>query len=199
MYGMWLVGFLNALSGLGQGPLYPGSSGLFAAWLPDSESALYIAIVYAMWSGGQAISNALQPTIMTNLGWEWCYYIFAGFVLVWVYSWDLYGYDRPADDPHCSAHEKAWIGKQDAGMKQEDGAGGFDMKLYWAVCKQKPVASYIVLNILLASTQAVTATTRFPGSFLPEREGACDCRGGARATAHGCRSICSRRAASASR
>ena len=37
----------------------------------------------------------------------------------------------------------------DAGKKQEDGTGGFNLKLYWAVCKQKPVASYIILNILL--------------------------------------------------
>ena len=54
------------------GPLYPGSSGLFAAWLPDSESAFYIAVVYSMWSGGQAVQNAISPSIMTYLGWEWC-------------------------------------------------------------------------------------------------------------------------------
>ena len=101
-YGMWLVGALNFVSGLGQGPLYPGSSGLFAAWLPSGEAALYIAIVYAMWSGGQGISNALQPAIMTNLGWEWCYFMFGGFVLIWCFFWNKYGYDRPADDPLCS-------------------------------------------------------------------------------------------------
>jgi hypothetical protein len=71
------------------------------------------------------------------------------------------------------AHEKAWIGKQDVGSSKSNSSsiskesedkevGGFDLQLYMTVCKQKPVISYIILNILLGYVRVHMTHTRIP-------------------------------------
>jgi hypothetical protein len=69
------------------------------------------------------------------------------------------------------AHERAWIGKQDVGSSKSNSSstesedkevGGFDLQLYMTVCKQKPVISYIILNILLGYVRVHMTHTRIP-------------------------------------
>ena len=103
------VAVLNGISGMGQGPLYPVSAGLFGAWLPQPEYARGANAVWSMWSGGQMIQGNLSPWIMTHLGWEYTFYIYPALILLWAWVWRKYAHDTPAEDPACSAAERAYI------------------------------------------------------------------------------------------
>ena len=72
---IYLVVFLSFVSGLGQGPLYPGKEGLFGSWIPLSEMAFAQGFIGGWWAGGQAFAQLLAPAIMIYMGWEYAFYI----------------------------------------------------------------------------------------------------------------------------
>ena len=78
-------------------------------WIPNREFTRASSLVGCMWSGGQAITKVLAPLIIVNYGWEWCYRGFGLQILVWGYVWHRYAHSSPAEDPKCSAAEKAYI------------------------------------------------------------------------------------------
>jgi ACS family hexuronate transporter-like MFS transporter len=65
--------------------------------------------ISAWWSGGQAFAQLLTPMIMMHLGWQYAYVIFGVIVLVFVYCWDRWCYNTPAEDPEVTPAEKAVI------------------------------------------------------------------------------------------
>eukprot|EP01051_Picozoa_sp_SAG22_P009365 SAG22_NODE_775_length_7293_cov_2.039199_3_plen_235_part_00 len=58
--GVALITVFNFASGMGQGPLFPGMSGLQGQWIPNREFSRASSIVGCMWSGGQAIREGVH-------------------------------------------------------------------------------------------------------------------------------------------
>ena len=142
---IYVVVFLSFVSGLGQGPLYPGKEGLFGSWIPLSEMAFAQGFINGWWSGGQAFAQLLTPAIMIYLGWEYAYYFFGGFVLLFCWSWKVWAYNTPEDDPKCSPEERALIAE---GKGESDESQSFDPNLYWAILAQKPIFIFMVRAVL---------------------------------------------------
>ena len=74
---------------------------------------LFLLILFAaltvVLAGGQAFAQLLAPAIMIYMGWEYAFFIFGGFVLLFCWSWKVWAYNTPEDDPRCSPEEKALI------------------------------------------------------------------------------------------
>ena len=82
---------------------------------------------------------------MIYLGWEYAYYFFGGFVLLFCWSWKVWAYNTPEDDPKCSPEERALIAE---GKGESDESQSFDPNLYWAILAQKPIFIFMVRAVL---------------------------------------------------
>ena len=147
------VAVLNGISGMGQGPLYPVSAGLFGAWLPQPEYARGANAVWSMWSGGQMIQGNLSPWIMTHLGWEYAFYIYPALILLWAWVWNKYAHNTPAEDPACSEAECAYIEGTKPEQKEEE---TFGTGVYVVLLKQRSVLVFMLVQVIAGFTGAYT-------------------------------------------
>ena len=137
--GAGLVALLNFVAGVGQGPLFPALCGLQGRRLPPREFSRAHAILESMFFGGQALAKLIAPAVVLHLGWGWCYRCFV---------WACAAHSAPADDPRCSAAERAYIGQRRPAPGVAPG-GGFGARAHWVVARQTPVLALTLAHVLL--------------------------------------------------
>ena len=144
--GYYAIVALSAISGFGQAPLYPGKEALVGNWIPISELSFAQGVINNWWAAGQSIAHIISPFIMVYFGWQYTYISFGLFVVFFCATWQKWGFNKPADDPECSAEEQALIdhGKNEGSDEQLK----FDAKLYLAIMMQRPIAAYMLHAVL---------------------------------------------------
>ncbi|CAG0878608.1 unnamed protein product [Darwinula stevensoni] len=78
----------------------------------ESERSFFL--VHSFWNpigshAGTVITFPISGVIISNLGWEWVFYIIGIVSLIWFGLWMLLVFDTPEDNPYMSDKEKTYI------------------------------------------------------------------------------------------
>jgi len=99
----------RALMGLGEGVNFPSIQSLTAKWIPAGERSRVAGFTLSGISVGNIIAFPLATWIMTTLGWQYVFYVFGVFGLLWLVFWLPLAANRPEEHPAISAEELAYI------------------------------------------------------------------------------------------
>jgi MFS transporter, ACS family, hexuronate transporter len=98
----------RAALGLGEAGVFPASVKTVAEWFPRKERALATGIFNSGTNIGAILAPLFVPWITIHLGWRWAFLFTGAIGFVWLALWLLL-YRKPAEHPHCSAAELAYI------------------------------------------------------------------------------------------
>ncbi len=94
--------------GLGESGNFPASIRAVAEWFPKKERALATGIFNSGANIGAVVTPLVVPWILYRFGWQMAFIATGGLGLIWLVAWLVF-YRLPADDPHVSQHELAYI------------------------------------------------------------------------------------------
>lgn len=92
---LWMIMTMRILAGMGEGVLFPGTHALVSAWIPPSERATVLTIIWSGVQVGTIVALGTTGPICEHLGWAYVYYIWGALGLVWVVIWTAFGIDSP--------------------------------------------------------------------------------------------------------
>ncbi|CAK1586924.1 unnamed protein product [Parnassius mnemosyne] len=99
---------LRILLGFSGGFLFPASYSLIANWAVPTERGKFVGALIGG-SIGTFITWSLCGLLIESFGWEWGFYAFGIFALLWTIIWWFLVYDCPEVHPLISASEKEYI------------------------------------------------------------------------------------------
>ncbi len=99
--------------GVGEGVALPAIYSLYGRWLPRSEAARAIGATFSAIPLGIVFGLLVTPWIVIHFGWQWAFYSFGLFGLVWFLVWHFSVTSYPDLHPDISEAELALI-KKDA-------------------------------------------------------------------------------------
>ena len=110
------AGFITLLlarvgMGLGEGFTFPAIYSLIGRWFPAAERSRAVSVNSSGIPAGTLFALALTPLIAVQLGWQWVFYIFGSFGLVWFGFWMTKVTSWPKQHPTISAQELALISR----------------------------------------------------------------------------------------
>lgn len=73
--------------GVGEGVAFPAIHSLVARNVPSEHQSTAVALITAASYGGTALAFGLAPLIISNVGWEWVFYLFGGSAALWLPFW----------------------------------------------------------------------------------------------------------------
>ncbi|NKB39397.1 MAG: MFS transporter [Gammaproteobacteria bacterium] len=100
--------------GAGEGVALPAIYSIYGRWLPGQERARAIGATYSAIPLGIVFGLLVTPWIVLNFGWQWAFYSFGLFGVVWFVIWHYAVTSYPDDHPSISSHERELIGKDAA-------------------------------------------------------------------------------------
>lgn len=100
--------------GAGEGVALPAIYSLYGRWLPRNEGARAIGATFSAIPLGIVFGLLVTPWIVINLGWQWAFYSFGLFGVVWFVFWQRTVSSYPDLHPDISDDELALIGKDAA-------------------------------------------------------------------------------------
>ena len=108
------AGFITLLlarigMGLGEGFTFPAIYSLIGRWIPAAERSRAVSVNFSGIPAGTLFALALTPLIAVQFGWQWVFYIFGSFGLIWFAFWMLKVTSWPQQHPNLSAQEFALI------------------------------------------------------------------------------------------
>ncbi|NKB35624.1 MAG: MFS transporter [Gammaproteobacteria bacterium] len=103
--------------GAGEGVALPAIYSLYGRWLPRNEAARAIGATFSAIPLGIVFGLLVTPWIVLNYGWQWAFYSFGLFGLVWFVIWQRLATSYPDTHPSISESELALI-KKDAAPKE---------------------------------------------------------------------------------
>jgi ACS family hexuronate transporter-like MFS transporter len=112
-------GFILAriVLGLGEGGNFPTCIKTVAAWFPVRDRAFATGLFNSGSNVGAMLAPLIGAAVVAYAGWQAAFYV-TGFVgFIWVVFW-LMSYREPAENPHVSSSELAYIGS-DPDVKQD--------------------------------------------------------------------------------
>ncbi|KAJ9521589.1 hypothetical protein QJQ45_008921 [Haematococcus lacustris] len=77
----------RVLLGVGEGVAFPSIHSLIARNVPQQSQSTAVGVVTAASYAGTALAFGVSPVIISQLGWQWVFYLFAGLALVWLPFW----------------------------------------------------------------------------------------------------------------
>ncbi|GLI68313.1 hypothetical protein VaNZ11_012674 [Volvox africanus] len=77
----------RVMLGVGEGVAFPSIHSLIARNVPVHNQTTAVGIVTAASYAGTALAFGISPLIISNFGWEWVFYSFAGLALLWLPLW----------------------------------------------------------------------------------------------------------------
>jgi len=102
--GVWSLGLIRFLLGLGEPGNYPAALRATTRWFPKAERGLPVAL----FSSGSAVGNVIAPSLIAVLtaffGWRAAFVLPGALGLVWLAGW-LAIYRLPAEYPGISSQE----------------------------------------------------------------------------------------------
>ena len=106
-----MIGLLAARSGMGLGEAvtFPSVYSLITRWFPVHEKAKAVAFNASGIPIGTVFALVVTPIIVSELGWEWAFYLFGLVGVVWYAAWHLVVTNTPAEHPRIAAAEMQFI------------------------------------------------------------------------------------------
>ena len=101
--------FARVGMGIGEGVTFPSIYSLFGRWLPNTESARAIGVIFSAIPLGSVLALLLTPVIVIHWGWPWAFYSFGAVGLVWWWFWHTRVTADPELHPTIGAHERSAI------------------------------------------------------------------------------------------
>eukprot|EP01132_Coremiostelium_polycephalum_P007596 gene7596-9340_t len=101
--------FLRVITGLTQGIAFPTMNWLIKRWFPVSQRSSSASLI---WSGvyiGTIVADFSAPSIIENIGWIYCFYIFGSIGCCWGLMWMIIIRDEPKDVWGVHPNEVAFI------------------------------------------------------------------------------------------
>lgn len=106
------------LMGAGEAVAMPSVYSIIARWMPLTERSRAIALNTSFYSLGTIFSILITPLIVSNLGWQWAFYLFSILGFVWWLFWHKLVTSEPAQHPRVTADELAEINANQAQSPQ---------------------------------------------------------------------------------
>ena len=103
--------------GIGEGVTFPSIYSLFGRWLPKTESARSIGVIFSAIPLGSVFALLITPVIVIHWGWPWAFYSFGAIGVVWWWFWHVNITADPAAHPTIAPQELAAIGGMVAPME----------------------------------------------------------------------------------
>jgi len=100
---------MRALMGIGEGVNFPSVQSMTAKWIPAGERSRVSGFTLSGVSVGNIIAFPLAAFIMSAFGWQYVFYVFGCFGIVWLLAWNRAAADRPEEHSRISAEELAYI------------------------------------------------------------------------------------------
>ena len=106
-----MIGLLAARVGMGLGEAvtFPSVYSLITRWFPVHEKAKAVAFNASGIPIGTVFALVVTPIIVSELGWEWAFYLFGLVGVVWYAAWHLVVTNTPAEHPRIAAAEMQFI------------------------------------------------------------------------------------------
>ena len=106
-----MIGLLAARIGMGLGEAvtFPSVYSLITRWFPVHEKAKAVAFNASGIPIGTVFALVVTPIIVSELGWEWAFYLFGLVGVVWYAAWHLVVTNTPAEHPRIAAAEMQFI------------------------------------------------------------------------------------------
>jgi MFS transporter, ACS family, aldohexuronate transporter len=140
--GVWSLGAIRFLLGLGEPGNYPAALRATTRWFPKDERGLPIA----MFSSGSAVGNIIAPPMIAGvtllLGWRFAFFL-PGFVgLIWLAGW-LWIYRQPKEYSEITREELARL------EVDEDRPSGISALRRWAgLLKERNVLALVLARFV---------------------------------------------------
>lgn len=109
MLGLTMLVLARIGMGLGEGVTFPSIYTLLARWIPTAERTRAIGLNFSGIPLGTVAALLLTPVIVTHLGWEWAFYLFAILGFVWYGFWQVMVSRSPETHPTISRQELEFI------------------------------------------------------------------------------------------
>lgn len=104
---------IRILLGAGEGLALPAIHSMIQKYVSPQERATSAAVITAACFAGALLSNLFSPMIISEAGWESCFYYFAAIPpLIWIPLWALqfgkggFGLDASEEDDHLNIQMK---------------------------------------------------------------------------------------------
>ncbi len=97
------------LMGMGEAVTFPSIYTLYSRWVPLTERSRAVALANSGIPLGTVFALVVTPIIVTQLGWEWTFYLFGAVGVFWYAVWHVRVTARPADHPTITPAELAEI------------------------------------------------------------------------------------------
>ncbi len=140
--GVWSLGAIRFLLGLGEPGNYPAALRATTRWFPKDERGLPIAL----FSSGSAVGNILAPPMIAGLtllfGWRSAFFLPGFLGLLWLAGW-LWIYKQPEHDPGIT-HEE--LSRLQAGADYASGA--FALKRWSSLLKDRNVLALVLARFV---------------------------------------------------
>lgn len=94
-----------------QGVTYPCIHAVWARWAPPLERSRLATIAFSGSYVGTVVSMPVCGLLAANVSWESIFYIFGTLGLIWYAVWVYVVKGSPAEDPHITKAELAYIKK----------------------------------------------------------------------------------------
>ena len=106
-----MIGLLAARIGMGLGEAvtFPSVYSLITRWFPVHEKAKAVAFNASGIPIGTVFALVVTPIIVSELGWEWAFYLFGLVGVVWYAAWHLVVTNTPEEHPRIAAAEMRYI------------------------------------------------------------------------------------------
>lgn len=106
-----MIGLLAARIGMGLGEAvtFPSVYSLITRWFPVHEKAKAVAFNASGIPIGTVFALVVTPIIVSELGWEWAFYLFGLVGVAWYAAWHLVVTNTPAEHPRIAAAEMQFI------------------------------------------------------------------------------------------
>ncbi len=100
--------------GAGEGVALPAIYSIYGRWLPQQERARAIGATFSAIPLGVVFGLLVTPWIVLNYGWQWAFYSFGLFGVIWFVIWQYAVTSYPDNHPNISEQERELISKDAA-------------------------------------------------------------------------------------
>ena len=107
-YPLMLV--VRFLFGAGEAGAFPNSATVIQRWIPDSERARATSVIWTASAVGGILTPLIVVPIQKIYGWQFSFFLFGSFGLVWAALWYWWFRDTAAEKLGVSAAERELIG-----------------------------------------------------------------------------------------
>lgn len=135
----------RAAMGAGEGVAMPAMNTLVSRWVPRQERSRSLSLVYSGMYAGSVLGLGLCPRIVQETGWPSAFFLFGSAGLLWFLIWQAWAASSPAESPHVSGAERAYILAGAAGAGARGGGTEMPETIPWReILSKKEVWAIIV-------------------------------------------------------